>query len=429
MWQSSLKAGICEEVYGSPALQLQQPHPSSSSSGSPTPPAPAPADLRKPKHLPNQNYYETQLPDPKEKDEYHIPSILSPFYELKKRSFRARSKSKKDGSLRFCLDWTIYGSIQASFPSLTNSDHRPPQQASVTPSVPAKSSSDEEGRCREASQRLRMWGVQRASSAPAKIAAKVSRRQAGDDVWAATPAIYAISAMSLFTTQSPTRVAGSSALAVGSNNVNEHSSRSHCHCLGIYMVSALVCTQDSDADTIRGIIDLKKRMDGLEVKIDEINKLLVEVLMKLNSTDVGRQKSNGRRRRSVRSQRQKRERTKDVVSTASDGESEEEKEEASEEDEEESEEVDESEEAAEEDEEKTDVKEDEEETAAEEDEDETWENEEDTVENEEETEETGENEEETALGENEDNAAEQNEDEDTTVEKSHNDSDEAHAEK
>ncbi|VFQ69295.1 unnamed protein product [Cuscuta campestris] len=141
--------------------------------------------------------------------------------------------------------------------------------------------------------------------------------------------------------------------------------------------------KDSDADTIRGIRDLKKRMDGLEVKIDEINKLLVEVLMKFNSTDMGRQKSNGRRRRSVRIQRQKRERTKDVVSTASDGESEEEKKEAAEEDEEELEDDDESEEAAEEDEEKTAVKEDEEETAAEEDEDETQENEEETVENQE----------------------------------------------
>ncbi|VFQ64020.1 unnamed protein product [Cuscuta campestris] len=33
----------------------------------------------------------------------------------------------------------------ASFPSLTNSDHRPPQQAPATPSVPAKSSSDGKG--------------------------------------------------------------------------------------------------------------------------------------------------------------------------------------------------------------------------------------------------------------------------------------------
>ncbi|VFQ77311.1 unnamed protein product [Cuscuta campestris] len=53
----------------------------------------------------------------------------------------------------------------------------------------------------------KQWVVHRASSAPAKIAAKVSRRQAADGVWAATPAKSAMSAMSLFTTQSPTGVA------------------------------------------------------------------------------------------------------------------------------------------------------------------------------------------------------------------------------
>ncbi|VFR01854.1 unnamed protein product [Cuscuta campestris] len=151
--------------------------------------------------------------------------------------------------------------------------------------------------------------------------------------------------------------------------------------------------KDSDADTVRAIRDLKKRMVGLEVKIDEIKKLLVEVVMNLNSS--------GRRRRSVRIQRKKRARTK-----------------AAEEDDEDLEEDDEIEEAAEEY---------EEETGADEDEDETRENKEKSMESEDDTEETGENEEENAIGENED--TEQIEDEHTAVEKSHNDSDEDRAEK
>ncbi|VFQ62694.1 unnamed protein product [Cuscuta campestris] len=126
---------------------------------------------------------------------------------------------------------------------------------------------------------------------------------------------------------------------------------------------------DSDADTVRAIRDLKKRMDGLEVKIDEIKKLLVEVVMNLNSS--------GRRRRYVKIQRQKRARTK-----------------AAEEDDEDLEEDDEIEEAAEEYEEETGADEDQEENA---------------------------------IGENED--TEQIEDEHTAVEKSHNDSDEDRAEK
>ncbi|VFQ70788.1 unnamed protein product [Cuscuta campestris] len=142
--------------------------------------------------------------------------------------------------------------------------------------------------------------------------------------------------------------------------------------------------QDSDADTVRAIRDLKKRMDGLEVKIDEIKKLLVEVVMKLNSS--------GRRRRSVRIQRQKRARTK-----------------AAKEDDEDLEEDDEIEEAAEEY---------EEETGADEDVDETRENKEESMESEDDTEETRENEEENAIGENED--TEQIEDEHTAVEKGRN---------
>ncbi|VFQ87538.1 unnamed protein product [Cuscuta campestris] len=121
--------------------------------------------------------------------------------------------------------------------------------------------------------------------------------------------------------------------------------------------------KDSDADTVRAIRDLKKRMDGLEVKIDEIKKLLVEVVMNLNSS--------GRRRRSVRIQRKKRARTK-----------------AAEEDDEDLEEDDEIEEAAEEY---------EEETGADEDEDETRENKEESMESEDDTEEAGENEEENAV--------------------------------
>ncbi|VFQ61656.1 unnamed protein product [Cuscuta campestris] len=62
----------------------------------------------------------------------------------------------------------------------------------------------------------KQWGVQRASSAPAKIAATASRRQAGDGFWAATPAISAISAMSLFTTQSPTGVVSFLLVSIGS---------------------------------------------------------------------------------------------------------------------------------------------------------------------------------------------------------------------
>ncbi|VFQ81565.1 unnamed protein product [Cuscuta campestris] len=151
--------------------------------------------------------------------------------------------------------------------------------------------------------------------------------------------------------------------------------------------------KNSDADTLRAIRDLRKRIDGVEVKVDAIKQLLVEVVMKLNSS--------GRRRRSVRIQRQKRARTKAAAA----------------EDDEDSEEDDEIEEGAEKN---------EEETGSDEDADEPRENKEESMEIEDDTEETGENEEENALGENED--TEQNEDEHSPLEKSHKDEDRAEME-